>query len=65
MEGSSSLIAGARPSVLKEGLANENSRDEPVCLMYSGGLVVVNIGARPSVLKGELVKESSWARLYK
>ena len=51
--------------MLKEGLANENSKDEPVCLMYSGGLVVVNVGARPSVLKGELVRESSWARLYK
>ena len=49
--------------MLKEGLANEN--DEPVCLMYSGGLIVVNVGARPSVLKGELVRESSWARLYK
>ena len=48
--------------MLKEELVNENSRDEPVCLMYSGGLVVVNVGARPSVLKGELVKVSSWAR---
>ena len=48
--------------MLKEELVNENSRDEPVCLMYSGGLVVVNVGARPSVLKGELIRESSWAR---
>ena len=51
--------------MLKEELVNENSRDEPVCLMYSGGLVVVNVGARPFVLKGELVRESSWARLHK
>ena len=51
--------------MLKEELVNENSRDEPVCLMYSGGLVVVSVGARPSVLKGELVRESSWARLHK
>ena len=43
--------------MLKEELVNENSRDEPVCLMYSGGLVVVNVGARPSVLKGELVND--------
>ena len=47
--------------MLKEELVNENSRDEPVCLMYSEGLVVVNVGARPSILKGELVRESSWA----
>ena len=45
--------------MLKEELVNENSRDEPVCLMYSGGLVVVNVRARSSVLKGELVRESS------
>ena len=51
--------------MLKEELVNENSRDEPVCLMYSRGLVVVNVGARSSVLKGELVRESSWARLHK
>ena len=51
--------------MLKEELVRENGRDEPVCLMYSGGLVVVNVGARPSVLKGELVRESSWARLHK
>ena len=51
--------------MLKEELVNENSRDEPVCLMYSGGLVVVNVGACPSVLKEELVIESSWSRLHK
>ena len=51
--------------MLKEELVNENSRDEPVCLMYSEGLVVVNVGARPSVLKEELVRKSSWARLHK
>ena len=59
------MNVGARPSVLKGELVNENSRDELVCLTYSGGLVVVNVGACPSVLKGELVRESSWARLHK
>ena len=47
--------------MLKEELVNENSRDEPVCLMYSGGLVVVNVGARPFVLKGELVTAAGLA----
>ena len=51
--------------MLKEELVNENSRDEPVCLMYNEGLVVVNVGARPPILKEELVRESSWARLHK
>ena len=51
--------------MLKGELVNEICRDEPVCLMYSGGLVVVNVGARLSVLKGELVRESRWARLHK
>ena len=36
------MNVGARPSVLKEELVNENSRDEPVCLMHSGGLVIEN-----------------------
>ena len=47
--------------MLKEELVNENSRDEPVCSMYSGGLVIVNVGARPSVLKGELVRAAELA----
>ena len=41
--------------------ANRNSREEPICLKYSEGLVAVNVGARPPVLKGELVRVSSWA----
>ena len=45
--------------MLKEELVNENSRDEPVCLMFSEGLAVVDVGARLSVLKGELVNENS------
>ena len=45
--------------MLKEEFVNENSRNEPVCLMYSEGLVVVNVGACSSVLKGELVNENS------
>ena len=32
----------ARPSVLEGELVNENSRTEPVCLISSEGLVVVN-----------------------
>ena len=45
----------------KEELVNENSRDEPVCLMYNEGLTVVDVGARPSVLKGELVRAAGLA----
>ena len=42
--------------MLKGELVNENSREEPVCLKYSEGLVIV--GARLPVLKGELVNEN-------
>ena len=49
----------------KGELVNEIYREEPVCLKYSEGLVVVNVGARLPVLKGELVRVSSWARLHK
>ena len=59
------MNVGASPSVLKGELVNENSRDEPVCSTFSGGLVVVNVGARPPVLKEDLVRESSWAHLHK
>ena len=55
------MNVGARPSVLKGELVNENSRDEPVCSTFSGGLIVVNVGARPSVLKGELVRAAGLA----
>ena len=51
--------------MLKGELSNENSREEPVCLRHSEGLIVVKVGARPPVLRGELVKVSSWARLHK
>ena len=44
--------------MLGEQLVNKNSREEPVCLKYSEGLVVLNVGARLLVLKGELVNES-------
>ena len=40
-------------------IVNENSREEPVCLKYSEGLVDVNVGARPPVLRGEFVNENS------
>ena len=49
----------ARPSVLRGELVSENSREEPVSLKCSEGLVTVNIEARPSVLRGELVSENS------
>ena len=44
--------------MLKGELVNESCRNEPVCLKYSEGLVVVNAGARLPVSKGELVSES-------
>ena len=52
------LVAGARPSVLRGELVNENCRVEPVCLKRSEKLVSVMVGARPSVLRGELVNEN-------
>ena len=55
--GSSSQTVGARLPVLKKELVNEICRNEPVCLKYSEGLVIVNVGARLPVLKGELVNE--------
>ena len=51
--------------MLSGELVNRNSREEPVCLKHSEGLVAVNVGARPPVLKGELVRVSNWARLHK
>ena len=45
--------------VLKGELVNENNTEEPVCLRYSEGLVVVNVGALSLVLRGELVNENS------
>ena len=45
--------------MLKGELVKENSREEPVYLKYSEGLVAVNLGARLPVLKGELVRVSS------
>ena len=53
------MIVGALPPVLKGELVNRKSREEPVCLKYSEGLVAVIVGALPPVLKGELVNENS------
>ena len=50
--------------MLKGELVNESCREEPVCLRYSEGLVVLNVGARPPVLKGELVRVSSGAHFH-
>ena len=44
---------------MKGELVNRNSREEPVCLKYSEGLVAVNVGALSPVLKGELVNRNS------
>ena len=52
------MMAGARPSMLRGELVNENRREEPVCLKCSERLVTVMAGARPSVLRGELVNEN-------
>ena len=49
--------------MLKGELVIESCREEPVCLKYSEGLVIVNVGARLPVLKGELVKVSSGAHI--
>ena len=43
--------------MLKGELVNEICREEPVCLKYNEGIVIVNVGARLPVLKGELVNE--------
>ena len=51
--------------MLKGELVNERRREEPVCLRYSKGLVVLNVGARLPVLKGELVRVSSEAHFHK
>ena len=42
---------------MKGELVNEICREEPICLKYNEGLVIVNVGARLPVLKGELVIE--------
>ena len=36
------MNVGARPSLLKGELVNKNCREEPVCLKYSEGLVIVS-----------------------
>ena len=44
--------------MLSGWLVNRNSKEEPVCFKYDGGLVIENVGARLSALKEELVKLS-------
>ena len=41
-EGLVTVMAGARPSVSRGELVNENCREEPVCLKCSEGLVAMN-----------------------
>ena len=50
---------------MSQELVDENCREEPVCLKYSEGLVVLNVGARLLVLKGELVRVTSGAHLHR
>ena len=35
------MVAGARPSVLRGAIVNENRSEEPVCLKRSEGLITV------------------------
>ena len=43
---------GARPPVLRGELVNESCREEPVCLKYSEGLVIVNSGSSSACVEG-------------
>ena len=43
------VAVGARHSVLRGELVSENSREEPVSLKCSEGLVTVNVGAPGAV----------------
>ena len=43
---------GAHPPVLRGELVNENSREEPVSLKYSEGLVIVNSGCSSACVEG-------------
>ena len=45
-------IVRARPSVLRGELVSENSREEPVSLKYSEGLVNVNSESSSFSVKG-------------
>ena len=46
MKGSSLRSIRARSFGSSGQFVNRNSREEPVCLKYSEGLVVLNVGAR-------------------
>ena len=43
---------GAHPPVLRGELVNENSREEPVFLKYSEGLVFMNSGSSSACVEG-------------
>ena len=43
---------GARPSALRGELVYENGREEPVCLKFSEGLVIVNSGSSSVRVEG-------------
>ena len=59
-EGLVAVDVGALPPVLRGELVNENSREEPVCLRYSEGLVFMNSRSSSACIeKGELVNRNS------
>ena len=51
-EGLVTVMAGARPSVLRGELVNENRREEPVCLKCSEGLITVKSGSSSVCFEG-------------
>ena len=46
------MNVGARPSASKGELVNDNCREEPVCLKYSEGLVVINSRSSSACVEG-------------
>ena len=50
------MMAGARPSMLRGELVNENCREVPVCLMCSEGLVAMNNRSSSGCVEGRARK---------
>ena len=50
------VMAGARPSVLRGELINENCREEPVCLKCSEGLVAMNNRSSSGCVEGRALQ---------
>ena len=51
-EGLVAVNVGARPSVLKGELLNGSCREEPVCLKFSEGLVIVSNRSSSVLVEG-------------